>query len=511
MNIKSKTFNDPIIIPNINSIKKDLLLLKEEALKDFTEIQKKVSDKYSKLDELITGKIYDYEKRLNSFECKIIQLSKIVNFDELLEEKVCGLISFKEKMENDFIKETIKLENLIKILNINIERIDKILSDSVIYPGIIGKNTKYKTFHEFIDYILTQLGLNSIFREKNIIDFKSYKTKIENSLKIFNIQLNSLLNTANEFTKTFVQESENKIKSWISLLEEKIFNIKIENTTYIIELKKNFKSLEQKINSLRIISKINNIDSGFTKGINFNKIEKKFKRYSTSQIKDYIIGRLNINDLLKQKKIKEIKDNNYYQNDIFNKRKSLDTLYIKKRKKHSSCFNFFSHDKINIRKSMFLANFRNDIEHNKNYINNSDLNTIIKYNTKDDKSNIKTTQFNVEGNSIINESINIKNIEQEKIMSLTKRKYSKEDISFSTIKSTNSFVNKKMFDNKKTNNLDNSNIFPSNIPIHYATVIEYNSKSNSTNCKNKQKKHNNISEIRPANNLILTAFLSKNK
>ena len=67
MNIKSKTFNDPIIIPNINSIKKDLLLLKEEALKDFTEIQKKVSDKYSKLDELITGKIYDYEKRLNSF------------------------------------------------------------------------------------------------------------------------------------------------------------------------------------------------------------------------------------------------------------------------------------------------------------------------------------------------------------------------------------------------------------------------------------------------------------
>ena len=45
MNIKSKTFNDPIIMTNMNNIKKDLLLLKEEALKDFTEIQKKVSDK----------------------------------------------------------------------------------------------------------------------------------------------------------------------------------------------------------------------------------------------------------------------------------------------------------------------------------------------------------------------------------------------------------------------------------------------------------------------------------
>ena len=61
MNIKSKTFNDPIIMTNMNNIKKDLLLLKEEALKDFTEIQKKVSDKYSKLDELITGKIYDFK------------------------------------------------------------------------------------------------------------------------------------------------------------------------------------------------------------------------------------------------------------------------------------------------------------------------------------------------------------------------------------------------------------------------------------------------------------------
>ena len=81
-----------------------------------------MSDKYSKLDELITGKIYDYEERLNYFEFKILQLSKIISSDKLLEEKVQGLVCFKEKMENNFSKEKIKLDNLTKLLNINIEK-----------------------------------------------------------------------------------------------------------------------------------------------------------------------------------------------------------------------------------------------------------------------------------------------------------------------------------------------------------------------------------------------------
>ena len=95
------------------------------------------------------------------------------------------------------IKENIRLSNLEKDLSINIERIDKILSDSVIYPGIIGEKNKYKTFHDLIDYLLTQSSLNLIFREKNILDFKSYKIKIENLIKIFNKQANKILKITN--------------------------------------------------------------------------------------------------------------------------------------------------------------------------------------------------------------------------------------------------------------------------------------------------------------------------
>ena len=50
------------------------------------------------------------------------------------------LIDFEKKADDLFLKEKTKFDNLTKILNKNIERIDQILSDSVIYPNIIGKN-----------------------------------------------------------------------------------------------------------------------------------------------------------------------------------------------------------------------------------------------------------------------------------------------------------------------------------------------------------------------------------
>ena len=107
----------------------------------------------------------------------------------------------------------IRLDNFRNDLNSNVQRIEKILKDSVIYPGVIGCISKYKTFHELIDYILTECSQNLTFREKSILDFKSYKKKLENTNPSFNTQTNTLLNTTSEFTKTCVKELEERIKS----------------------------------------------------------------------------------------------------------------------------------------------------------------------------------------------------------------------------------------------------------------------------------------------------------
>ena len=322
---------NPIININLDIIKKDLLLLKNECVKDFDEIQKKISNKYSKLDSEITNKTLAYENQLNIFNLKITELSKLINEDKLIEEKVENLLKFKEQTEDIILKNKIKFDNLQKDLQVNIERINNLLADSIIYPGIIGKTSKYKTFHDLIDYILSQCALNLIFREKNILDFKSYKMKLENIIKFFNNQANELLKSANEFTKKYVEESEKKMENKILLLEDKIINIKIENMKCIINLESYLKKLEDKINVRNTHQSIIKKDFRKSESINLS------KRTSKSKLKDYTNGKNNINMInqYKTRGIAENKDCNYHKYNSVEKRKSSEIININHK------YNFF--------------------------------------------------------------------------------------------------------------------------------------------------------------------------
>ena len=158
-------------------------------------------------------KLESYENRITTYENKIMELTNLINTDKTIRDKVENLIEFKERAEDKMLTEKIRLDNFRNDLNSNVERIDQILKNSVIYPGVVGGISKYKTFHDLIDYILTECSQNLTFREKSILDFKGYKVKLENSISAFNTQINTLLNTTSEYTKTCVKELEEKIKS----------------------------------------------------------------------------------------------------------------------------------------------------------------------------------------------------------------------------------------------------------------------------------------------------------
>ena len=130
--------------------KNDLLHFKEETLRDFKAVQKKINEKYETLDLVMKEKLENYEKRITTYENKIIELSNLINTDKTIREKVDNLMEFKEKTDDHLITEKIRLDNFRNDLKSNVERIDQILTDSVIYPGIIGGISKYKTFHDLI-------------------------------------------------------------------------------------------------------------------------------------------------------------------------------------------------------------------------------------------------------------------------------------------------------------------------------------------------------------------------
>ena len=292
--------NDPILGLNSKTMKNDILLFKNETLKDFKEAQKKVSSKYNNLDLEIKEKLNSYERRITAYESKIIELAKLINTDNSIREKVDKLMQFKEKADDSMLTEKIRLDNVSKDLTYNVNRIDQILKDSVIYPGTIGGICKYKTFHDFIDYVLTQCSQNLTFREKSIIDFKSYKTKLENTISSFNTQINSLLNTTNEFTKKCVKECEERFHSIYNVYDDRLQDARIENANYAIGLEKAMEVLKKELENLYVIKKnlYEKVDNGLSEmkkdNIRVIKIVSSYKKqyhlleYKFTQLSEFI-------------------------------------------------------------------------------------------------------------------------------------------------------------------------------------------------------------------------------
>ena len=313
---------DPIMRSSLG-MKSDILMFKEETLKDIKEAERKTQEKYHSLNIEVKEKLDKYELRINAYETKILELSKLINTDKEIRDKVDNLVEFKEKVNDTILTEKIRLDNFRNDLNSNVDRIDQILKDSVIYPGVIGGICRYKTFHELIDYVLTQCSLNLTFREKSILDFKSYKTKLENIIASFNTQTTSLLNTTSEFTKTCVKECEDRMKSIYNIYDDRLQDARIENANYAIGLEKATEALKKELQNLYIIKKelYEKVESGILDVKNDNtRVVKQFAGYKKdfkimehkfTQLSDFIKDirfRINMKEDVKRREYSQMSD-----------------------------------------------------------------------------------------------------------------------------------------------------------------------------------------------------------
>lgn len=318
---------------------------------------------------------------------KITELSSLISTDKDIQQKVSQLYVFKTKTEEEFLSKNLIIKNITKELKDAINNYDKILSNSVIYPSVIGYNSKFTNFHELIDFILLNITQFCTYKEKTNYDFRSYKNKIETLVKSFKLQADSIMSNTMEFTNSKIDSFEKKFQNLIEEQDSKIFNLKIENnktgmalenkidklnneTKKMLEIKvemykkfdeevkllKNFnkiviKKFENYQNEFKIIKNRFTTLSEFIKDVSLrlnvgelpqkkemNIISEKHRIPRTSSqlvrngmlaksiVKKYIEGELNLNDIehpLKKKKT------NFYENDFninlnsYNKSKSL--------------------------------------------------------------------------------------------------------------------------------------------------------------------------------------------
>ena len=260
------------------NLKQDILFLKEDVLKDFREIESKLNTKYEKQNSNTITKLHKFQNTIEVMNNKILELSNLISADKNIQQKVLNLQEFKTKISDKLMSLEIAIKTNESIIKDTINRYDKLLSESIIYQGVIGSNARFINFHQLIDFLLLNINDFITFKDKNMIDYKTYKTKLESLLNSFKMHSDSIVMANNKYTNKKILESEKKIKELINIQESKIVDIKLENNKFnsIIdnkleemnyEIKKN---VDSKTIKEEIYSKVNEeIDllKDFNKGV----------------------------------------------------------------------------------------------------------------------------------------------------------------------------------------------------------------------------------------------------
>ena len=479
-------------------LKQDILFLKEDVLKDFRQIESKLNTKIENQNSNLFKQIEKFDISLDSMNNRIAQLSTLISTDKNMQEKISQLYEFKSKLDEEIVTQKISIKNITSELKTTINNYDKLFSNSIIYPGVIGPNCKFSTFHELIDYILLNINQLSTFRDKNLLDLKSYKTKLESLVKSFKMQADSIMMNTTEFTNKKINDLEKKFQTLIKNQESAIVDLKTENNKLNLSFDKltkeikseQYKKLDSEINLLKyynniIMNKCEDYENEFksikiqlnnmklNKDDESNPDEYQKRNRNNSQharndfmarsiVKKYILGELGIKDIKHPiKKQKSIIDNDInINNKLFmnnqpkkpfikqlNKRMTLgpNNLSLIKIQNNlakinnnidNSTHSDQSVDKSNINKS--LNNINEEKEEDIDYIN------IYKEKEEDKKHKAPIIK-----NKLINE--NIKENEKENLSSSLY-----EDIDSNSENKFNDNKNKDLnINNDKNNNINN--------------------------------------------------------
>ena len=311
--LKKSDTNFELTSKNIN---KDLIHFKNDILKDIRAIKLSFAEKYSILEENLKQKINSFDLTIKSFEQKITELSNLIIIDKSFKEKVESLNEFKEETRDNIFKQRAKFNEFETRITKEISDMNDILLDSVIYPGIIGGNSKFKTFHEYIDFTLKELAEISLIKDKNGMDLRPFKKKIEQNIDAFRIQINNMY--TKEMTDNAINKTEEKLQNLFKLYDEKIMNLKVEGIGSNVNYANKIEELNSKLKSLDILShnfeydfEIKNMKKEIKKIyeilrdiFSFPEIKKELekKNHIYSGVKQYINGFLNAEQLTSMKK-----------------------------------------------------------------------------------------------------------------------------------------------------------------------------------------------------------------
>ena len=496
--------NKSILKVELNMMKKDLLFFKDDILKDIRKIEEKLSLKINQQNTLISDQYDDFQEKVETISNKIDHIdSMMINNSELI-EKFNNLQSFKSKTENHIMSLNTKMNAFQKDYRDYFNNIDALINDNLRYPGVIGKNGRFRNFRNLIDYILNYFKEFNAFKEeiKNF-DFNNFQKKINSNINDCRAAISdgyrTSLNLIEKNIKSFDSKLADVIKNNKKTTEETFEGIKNKILENFSEYQKKFtnieKNIDDKFNEIEIlknkfIENVNNIiKSNFESNKNIN--ESKIESYVQNNLlkiinKSYIpegqeIFKENLNNIKNNDKISDkiLLEGNKESYLPLSFRTINDQPYINSKGRNNFIFKNIllkknNNDKIDISQEKNI-NIINNFQNSDDEKDNTDkINILVNFSDKI----MNKTQTNVKPRSLekIYDTINLKNyIDENYDLRNPKERFSlsQDDITYKSGK-INIFdsilkkpINKNHLNkyvNVKENDFLKSNYSVSNIP-----------------------------------------------
>ena len=532
-NNQSSKENKPEIMKNASFL--DLIVFKEEILKLMKDLKSEINSKLS-------SEFQKYRNLMNKSQNKFLSiessfLSKL-NYIEEKEEILNKIKTIEEEFEKNLMKQNIIINNCSKDLRNACFKYDKIIVDNLYIPSLIGQACQFPNLKEYIlankDAIDSCISLN---KQKDI-DLKLYKSKIDDSIIKFNLQMKMTLDSNTELIKIKIEDFEkkfyNNLNEYQSAIKDlsliinqnkiKISEQKIINNEKFEILKKfqkksdknenNINNLFDCINSMK--NEINNIKSNLI-GIlslisknNNNNLTKEFgdiinniKYNIYTESNNYAYensepNRNNTSKYLKKTKISNLKriisNNNYFDTNLNSENmKNINNFENRLFRRFNS--NKSSGDNKNIFLNTNLEKIKTkDFLGNHNIRNSIDANDFLKKESDIVKANISFNEKenNKNTNSFNNEERKIKDYKINSNNNILLSNF-KGDFNSSISNNNNNQINKQTisFFNKKSNELNNEEDKYS-IVTNKKGIIEENRRAKNIFNKTNQKFINKI-------------------
>ena len=251
---KTEKKNKNLSQNNLITVKENIALTnqKDELLYFKNDILKELKNSITDLNNIYNKKIFEIEKQLEEVYIKSeTSYKKISNITEGItnhkayQQRFSQIEKFQSKLRDSTMNTEFKLKNLENLLQETITKYDKIILDSILYPGVIGKKNEFQTFHDLIDFLLINLKKLLNAKEKENLETKKTKDRIDANLELFKEQIDGCLNRVENFNQEIINYNLDDMFKDIKDLKNKAKEEKKFDNSIIKKIEENEKKLDK--------------------------------------------------------------------------------------------------------------------------------------------------------------------------------------------------------------------------------------------------------------------------